>query len=195
MGGGKTLFSSLKAKEFSKINQNSKIYSNYKLNLPNAVYTPYLFLDYSSLNCDMIICDDIYSMQNLNGFIALIVNMSRKLELEIILTCQYRTMIPPMIRMLSVLTEVQYSKENDILFVIYQKGENLELEWAYNAVKEAKNLYDTKEVVNISTQSKIEKEIMKWSKSIEDLEINISLFAKNRLTQDKMFKKLRKHFE
>ena len=100
MGTGKTLGATLYAFEFAKQNPKAKIYANYKIKLKNAIYTPFMFLPFSKLSNCLIICDDFHTLRNLQSFIGVIVNLSRKKDISIIITAQYYTQIPKQIRTL-----------------------------------------------------------------------------------------------
>lgn len=195
MGGGKTLFATAYAVEYSKKYPNRPIYANYNIKLKNVVYTPLLFLPISQISECLIIADDIYASKNLDTLIGIIVNISRKSDIEVIITCQYYTMIPKMIRTLSQIVEVEYVRETDTLYILQKipvrEGfceENLfKIE---NAVSNVGNLYDTKQIVTFATASEIENEILKYSHSLRDLELNVNLYTENRTERQRLFKKL-----
>lgn len=195
MGGGKTLFSSLYALEWSKIHENGKIYSNYRLNLPNATFTKFGLLPFSELeqnNHTLIILDDFLALkQQVSGILQCIANMSRKLNIDLILTAQYYTFVPKSIRELGQLTEVWYSKTSDILYVAFRKNSENE-EWETykirNAVKIVKklDLYDTNEIVAFASEAEIAREIATICKLDSDIKRNVEMIT----TSDKRRKKL-----
>lgn len=189
MGKGKTLFASLYALKYSKDYPNNKIYSNYRLKLPNAVYSPYMILPFSELSECLIICDDFANLSNLNSFVTIISSLSRKLDIDIILTCQYYTMIPPIIRVLGKFVEVNYVKEKDILECVLIDQDGMKyLVFVQEAVKKAKNLYNTKEVVKMVNDNVILNEIKKMNLKNEDILDNLYYFFKNKTKIDKYFK-------
>lgn len=192
MGQGKTLFTTLFALIFSQNNPNSKIYANYHLDLPNFIFTPFMFLEYSKLDNCLIICDDFYALQNLKSFIMIIVNLSRKVNLTILLSAQYYTMIPKQIRMISDFeVRCEYFKEIDYLRITRIDGDNnnFKNDFLY-AVNIAKDLYDTNEVVVFPTESNMIKELVKYSKNKSDLELNLTLYSRNASTRRKLFKQI-----
>lgn len=189
MGRGKTLFATLYALEYSKIYPNSKIYANFRLNLPNVIFTQFGFLPFSELeNSDraLIIFDDFLAIkQQISGLLQIIANTSRKLNLDIILTCQYYTMIPKSVRTLSQIVEVIYKKRSDTLFVAFREEitDEKEISWTLfhvpNAVKIAKELYNTKEIVSFASDENLAAEIVKMSKNKEDIEKNIQILSQS----------------
>lgn len=193
MRRGKTLFATCYALEYSKKYPNNKIFANYKLKLPNFIYTPYMFLPESELSNCLIIADDFYSLSNLEGFISLVVNKSGKLDIEIIMTCQYYTMIPPKIRLVSdYRVECKYIKEQDILFLAFIDLDNqIFLKQINNAVQIAKEIYDTYQVVERPTEKDIAKEIIKFSKNQRDIEKNIEMFTHAISKQNRIRKLIR----
>ena len=195
MGRGKTLFASLYAKEYSTRFPDRKIYCNYHLNLQNVIYSPCMFLPYKSLEKCLIIYDDIYSSKSLDRLIGIIVNLSRKKDLDIILTGQYYTMIDKRVRILSTEILVQYDKNNDSLeFAVERSKDDDPKQYDFYRIREiskvAKGLYDTNEVVDFSTPMKIREEIKKFSTNIEELEVNVSLYTNNQQKIVKMTKEL-----
>lgn len=196
MGGGKTLFATLYAKEYSKLYPNAKIYANYHLKLSNVVFTQFGFLPFSELEKEeraLIILDDFLAIKNqTSGIMQIIANSSRKLNLDIILTCQYYTMIPKSIRELSQIVEVWYSKRYDILYVAFQKindeAKSVEYEMykVHGAVKLAKDLYDTKEIVAFASDMEIAKEIIKLSKTQKDIDRNVECYTQSETKRKKM---------
>lgn len=195
MGGGKTLYSSLYALEWSKIHENGKIYANYRLKLPNFTYSRFGLLPFSELEKNehtLIILDDFLALkQQVSGILQCIANMSRKLNIDLILTAQYYTFVPKSVRELGQLTEVWYSKQSDILYVAFRKNVDND-EWEMykirNAVRTVKklNLYDTNEIVAFASEAEIAKEIAEICKSVDDIKRNVEMIT----TSDKRRKKL-----
>lgn len=189
MGGGKTLFATLYAKEYSRMYPKQLIYSNFKLKLPNSTYSPFLLLPFSQLKKCLIIADDYYALQNVGGFVQVVVNLSRKLDIDIIITCQYYTMVTKMLRTLAnELVEVTYDISQDILLAAFDKSR---IYYVENAVKLGKKLYDTKEVVKFPTDTVIEKELLKVSATEEDLELNCQMMIKDSRKRKALFQKLK----
>jgi hypothetical protein len=193
MGKGKTLLSTLYALMYSILYPKNKIYANYTLKLSNAVFTPYLFIPISELESCLIIADDFYALKNAKNLLGLIVNCSRKLDITVIITCQYYAMIQPIIRTLSQIISVDYDKEKDLLgLIIYDSSKThiITMNIVENAVERVKNIYDTKEVVKSQIDSKIKDEIVRFSHNLEDLETNISYYTSNQSVQKRWFKEL-----
>lgn len=176
MGGGKTLFSTWYAKLYRNHYGNNIIYANYKLNLPNCVYTPNVILPFSELSDCLIIVDDCYAISN-KGFINIAVNISRKKNVEMILTAQYYTMISKLIRTLSTIVNVFYVKErNAILCYFVFNAESTQQRVYKKVLTQVDSLfdeYDTEEVVKFPTFESLIEEIATFSKTKSDIEQNI----------------------
>jgi hypothetical protein len=196
MGKGKTLFCSLMALLYSLLFPNNKIYSNFKLNLPNAIYTQLMLFSLTDLHDCMIICDDFYAMKNLENLIAVMVNLSRKNNIQIYLTCQYYSMINRMIRTLSEIIDLDLQKKEELLFIrridMNRKIHYYVIDKVFSRIN---NLYNTNEVVEFALDSEIEKEIVNKSKNKRDLEYNIKVLIKNKYERTKLMKKLLPFFE
>ena len=193
MGKGKTLLTTHLAKRYSIINPDSKIYSNYKLKLKSAIYSPFLIFPYTKLENCMLICDDFANLKNLDAFISIISSLSRKKDIEIILTAQYYSMIPLLIRSLSQLIEVNYYNRIDVLKIIITNCDGIsKTKYIKEAVKKVKSLYDTKEVVKIPTDNAIIEELKSFNLSKEDLDMNLYFLFKNKNKIDKYSKILTK---
>jgi hypothetical protein len=192
MGSGKTLYMTLFAKEYSKLNPDSKIYSNYNIKLPNVIKSDFMFLPIESLRNCLILADDFYNLKTMSFFIMIIASMSRKLNISLLITAQRFTMVSKTLRELSDY-EVNcfYNSEKDELSIVKIDINNTsELYILQNAVKLAKPLYDTNETVCLPIPSILEKEILKWSKSKLDLETNICFFTANSQKRQSLYKKL-----
>lgn len=199
MGSGKTLFSTLYALEYSRKNPNNKIYANYSIkNIQNFIYSKFGFLPFSELNDCLIILDDFLAVkQNLQGYLQIIANSSRKNDIDIILTAQYYTFIPPSIRILSKSIAVRYFKNCDTLLVhVEREPQSLKFD-SYkigNAVKLAQDHYDTREIVSFATESDYIAEILKISKNREDIERNVALFTQSEEKRKKILQKIDSEF-
>ena len=198
MGTGKTLFATNYAVDYQKRNPNNNIFANYNLKLKNFHFTPFMFLPFTKLNNCLLICDDFYALQNLQAFTSIICNLSRKMNLDIILTAQYYTMIPPKIRMLSNYEiRTKYIKSKDILLIAAKTLDGLiKPRMVKNAVKRAKNVYNTNEIVKMPSERVIIGEIERVSTNLDDLEFNLQLFSNNMRTRNRIQKEIleRKNF-
>lgn len=200
MGSGKTLFATLYAIEYDRKNPENRIYANYSLkNIKNFVFTQFGFLPFSELENAIIIYDDILSIkQQISGLAQIIANASRKKNLDIIITAQYYTMIPKSIRELSVNFLVQYDKKRDILFVGKERIDEQRKEVVYdkyyvrNAVKQSKDYYDTREVVSFASEKDIAREILKYSKTDDDIEKNVQFYSTSKQARKDMLSLIEK---
>lgn len=190
MGRGKTLFATNMAKEYSERNPNNKIYANYKLKLPNFVYTPFFFFPLSKISDSLIIGDDMKALETLKRFVSIVANTSRKLNLDIILTAQFYTMIPPACREIFNYQVIPYyTKKNDLLktWGITPDGKVKRRDF-HNAVKNVKHLFDTKEVVKVPSEKIIKYAIMYNSEYLEDLEFNLYLYTGDKRVYKRLMK-------
>jgi len=192
MGSGKTLFSTLYAIEYAKNFPGNAIYANYTLkNLPNFHYTPYLFIPFSRLENALIIADDFYALKCVDTLVSVVVNLSRKRFIDLVLTCQYYTMIPPAVRRLSdALVTCQYQKPGDLLLVRMEKFPHVLQFKVEGATRIAGNYYDTREVVPFPTDREIAGEIKKNSENEEDIERNVMMFTKNKAERKRLLEML-----
>ena len=181
-GSGKTLFTTNYAKEYSKKFPKNKIYANYKLNLKNAVYNPFMLLNYSELDNCLIIIDDIKGIKNFDYFTTLIANWSRKSHFHILLTGQYIRYFKKSIREMSEFeVQCKYLKKKDILLVAFINPNNkVYYQQIKNAVKRAKKIYDTFEKTPLPTNTNLIEIIKNCSKSVNDIEVNLSLYFTQR---------------
>lgn len=192
MGGGKTLFATLYALLFSQKRKNSKIFANFRLKLENFRYIPYLFMPFSELENGLLIVDDIYGATNAKQFITVIVNYSRKINLHIILTAQYYTMIPPLIRTVSnYIVSVKFIQINGVDLLIAQPDKpNSSKIITLNPIKKVGKIYDTTEIVPIITEKQIRREILNNSPTKDDLELNIACYTSSYQRQRKIYSDL-----
>lgn len=183
-GTGKTLFSANYAFEYRNKFPDNIIYSNFKLNLSNAIYSPFMFLNYSEIDNALIIIDDIRGIKNFENFIFIITNWSRKSKLHILLTGQYYTHFKKESRTLAEYeVHTLYKKERDILFVAFvDNNHNVHYQQIPDAVKRGKKIYNTYEKVPIPTQTRLIELVKETSKNMDDLEINLSLYFAKRKT-------------
>jgi len=181
-GSGKTLLTTNYAIEYRRKFPKNKIYSNYKLNLKNAVYSPFMLLNYSELDNCLIIIDDIKGIKNFDYFTTLIANWSRKSKFHILLTGQYIRYFKKSVREMSEFeVQCKYLKKKDILLIAFINPENnVHYQQIKNAVKRAKPIYDTFEKVPLPTNNNLIEIIKKNSKSVNDIEVNLSLYFSQR---------------
>ena len=101
-GGGKTCLTVFLARLYNELNPKNNIYANFKLNIENAIYSRFMFLPFSIIekgNC-MIIFDDFYALKNIEQYTSILAVLSRKVNVEILLTIQYYTMAKKELRSL-----------------------------------------------------------------------------------------------
>jgi hypothetical protein len=189
MGAFKTSTATIFARAYSEKNAASKIYANFHLLLPNSIFTPFMFLPYSQLDKCLIIADDFYALKNVEGFIAVIVNMSRKLSIDAILTCQYYTMIPKQLRELStVIISPKYFPDLKTLKLNCDFKDFQSIMLIEDPISLCKDYYDTTEIVEFPTLSKIKAELLKISKNKDDYELNVQLYTRNKAERKELMR-------
>lgn len=181
-GSGKTLLTTNYAIDYSRKFPKNKIYSNYKLNLKNAFYNPFMLLNYSELDNCLLIIDDIKGIKNFDYFTTLIANWSRKSKFHILLTGQYIRYFKKETREMSEFeVQCKYIKNKDVLLIAFINPNNkVYYQKIKNAVKNSKKIYDTFEKIPIATNYNLIEIIKKNSKSVNDIEVNLSLYFNQR---------------
>ncbi|HEY0090643.1 MAG TPA: hypothetical protein VGB37_17460 [Candidatus Lokiarchaeia archaeon] len=194
MGGGKTLFATLFALDYSIRYPEQPIFANYHLKLSKFHFNPFILLPFSELEKCLIICDDFYALHNAEGLIEVIVCYSRKRSIDIVITTQYYTDIALKIRTLSdYIIQVKYVKENDVLrFSVLDKLNIIKKYEINNAVAKIAKIYDTNEIVKFPSERILELEVEKNSHNVEDLETNCAIiYPHNSAKRNKLFNKIR----
>jgi len=215
-GTGKTLASSIFALLYAELNPNNIIYANYHLNIYNNItnknvcqYVPYSLLPFSIIENGnaMIILDDFYAIKNSDFYSSILASMSRKLDLELLLTIQYYTDITKRVRNLcqkEIMPEItniddkgKLTHNSELILKFYNpkslKLEKIEsipnvLNLLLNNIKTKNiytkgNLYNTKEKVEFSIPSEVIEAIAKISNNFHDIEINAYImYSKNNTT-------------
>jgi len=213
VGSGKTLALTIFAVEYSKKYPNNIIYSNVLLDLHNFRYIPDVYLPHTSLNnCFIGLDDSRNSMKGLNELITTMENMRRKNNLFVFLVGHDKTDFLPRIRenaeykiipyiYCNVCGFTDFNRENqkckkcnalnsDILeFVMINRKEQNFWFKIDNPLQYIK-YYNTKQVVNRPSTRNIIEIIKENSKTLDDLEINISTFTKDSRKKMKLYKQL-----
>ena len=196
------------ALDYHEQHPNNQIYANFhiysgnypisKKPLKNFNFIPYLFLPISQLSNCMIIADDYSNISdNIDTLIKIIANMSRKTDVEVLLSGQDYTMINPKLRRMSEyiiyprlsidisVHRLDFYKENEKLLRIFQHRK-----YKVGIIKRVGKYYNTNEIVPFGTERKLLLEIKKYSKNIDDLEINLECFTRNARKRKKFFNDL-----
>lgn len=195
-GAGKTLWASLYALEWAKNHPKGKIFANYHLNLPNANFTPIMFLPFDKLKDCLIIFDDVSSLETIMRFSKVTANRSRKKQMELIFTAQYYTMVPRQLRkMADFRVRTKFDKYKDTLTAfVNMREKGIRTIIYHGAIKTVKklNLYDTNEVVDDPTESEVIAEIIRLSKSKRDVEKNLLIYSGNKAERKSLLKEILK---
>lgn len=192
MGGGKTAWATNYARDYSEQFAENKIFGNYKLKLPNYIYNPFFFYPLKDLENSLMIMDDVKALGMLMRFASIITNMSRKLNISIIITTQVPKFVVKEIRdLMNYLIFPTYYKNSDTIrfkgIDLTNRVFNGEI---INAVRNVKDLYDTKEVVKVPTDTIIKWAIIHVSEYREDLDFNLFLYSGNKRKRDSMLKEI-----
>lgn len=192
MGSGKTMLATLIAKYYSEKYPNRKIFANYQIKLPNFIYSPYMILPFSELKESLLICDDYYALQNTKGFTQVLVNLSRKNDIDIILTAQRDIMIDKTTRMLStIILKPLFDKKRNLMIIYKQSGSKMDdyefFRYIRNPIDKIKGFYETKEIVKICYDNAIIEELKKL-KNKEDLQTNINFLYRNKKERQAVLK-------
>lgn len=202
VGAGKTILTVIKAIEFSDRKPKSRIFANFHLKgFKNFEFNPLCFFPFDKLQDTMIIIDDIYGKKNYDNYTGMCVNVSRKLDLEMYITCQDDIFVPAVLRRMAYLIYPTYIKELDLLIFSkyrekYDRIEHKIIRRNYgtfiieNAVKIAGNRFNTYEIVAEPLESEYLAEIKRISKTDKDIERNINLFTKNKTDRKRLKREL-----
>ena len=210
-GAGKTslgVYLAYKYRYEFKASYNNPIYSTIKLNIPNSIYTPYMLLPYSKIlkgKC-LILIDDIVNLKNANPIIELLAILSRKTDIDIIITSQYDKIdVEKKIRQLChfhIKVELQGKKIKDSDFY-EQHGTNLiqyiflpddkvlqDIKVVKDIFVKINGLFDTNEVPPRLTDRIKKQEILSISNDIETLEFNCDMLYRDKRKALKVLKEL-----
>lgn len=199
MGGGKTLLATICAFTYLWLNPESKVYANYKINHPRAVYCPYGFLPFDEIRDCMVIFDDMEDLSWLGGLMSIVANYSRKRNITIICTGQYYAQFSRKARLLMdyEVEPTGYSKKSDNIFynILKKDADDNVIVGSYGHyfthASKYFDKYDTTEEVNRPYPHIIKREILKMSNSPDELDDNLFLWTGNARNR---YKKLRNEF-
>lgn len=200
-GKGKTCLCVYLARVYNQLNPLNTIYANFKLNIPNSVYSRFLFLPFSTIekgNC-MLIFDDFYALKNVEQYTSILAVLSRKVNVEILITIQYYTMVKKELRnlchyeIIPHLTDIENKRLTDTSKLILEMyhpitEELLSVRQINNILELIKGFYDTNEIVKFPSERNITAEIAKFSNDLSDIEFNTSLYTKNQSTKKRIIK-------
>lgn len=208
-GSGKTALLVFFAKYFRELYPNWEIWNNLNLNISNSKYTEFGYLPSSEfLKGNKLICfDDIINLGNLKAYQEFLAVISRKTNTSIIMTCQYYTDIEKKLRRLChgeihpKLTHLKFDKithsyrlteKSTLIYDVYNP-ETLEYKGTHSISKILsiiQNAYNTNEIPKRPSERIIKEEILKYSKNLDDLEFNISVYTNNTTKQRRLLKQL-----
>lgn len=200
-GKGKTCLCVYLARLYNYLNPNNRIYANFKLNIPNSVYSRFLFLPFSTIekgNC-LLIFDDFYALRNVEQYTSILAVLSRKVNVEILITIQYYTMVKKELRnlchfeIIPHLTDIQNKKltnTSKLIIEMYNPitEQLISIRQINDILKLINGYYDTNEIVKFPSERNIIQEIAQFSNDLSDVEFNTSLYTKNQATKKRVVK-------
>jgi len=221
MGKGKTLTGVNAILEHREIHPNSEIFANLHLweniekqiPMKNFTYSPLMIFPYSKIeklkNC-FILIDDFSNLKNSKNIASLICNISRKMNITILITCQRIKQVHPKIREVCLFYDsytfnsikCEYIKSKDLIeLTCYNEfspeniinNEYIET-YYYTNVSKAFKCYDTNEIVPYLTENDVIQEIIKFSDNQRDLDVNLEACFNNRTIRNKIFNVLVKKY-
>ncbi|NMC61214.1 MAG: hypothetical protein GYA51_17805, partial [Candidatus Methanofastidiosa archaeon] len=140
----------------------------------------------------LLICDDYYALQNTKGFTQVLVNLSRKNDIDIILTAQRDIMIDKTTRILStIILKPLFDKKRNLMIIYKQSGSKMDdyefFRYIRNQIQKVQGLYETKEIVKVCYDNAIIEELKKL-KNKEDLQTNINFLYRNKKERQAVLK-------
>lgn len=200
-GGGKTTFTTFHALLYHQLYPNSHIYANYIINLPKSIfhYTPVMILPLNEIiNSErtLIIIDDIKSLPILDFFITIIASISRKKNLDIMITGQYYTMFSRELRFLSTYEVNVEIKDNLILQVKMIDQNDINYDFDIECIdKYVFPYFNTNQVVEIVDYDLIYQELLKFCKTKKDIVQNVAYLIKAKKEKKSMITAICKELE
>lgn len=202
VGKGKTKTAIAFTLLFKELFPLLECYGNVKIKMKGFHFTPYLVFPFSKFKNNnnpekpiVLFLDDISNLRFLSGFNDYINATQRKLNLIILITSQYYTMIKREVRMTTTYL-VNVNEVNDTMYFTLTDRENNITQHHINNISFFHDKYDTNFVVNTASKRNLHKEILKVSKNLDDLEQNLLIYyGKNVSMYEKYWKQLKKEFE
>lgn len=212
-GNGKTAICINFAVDYRINNPNNEIYSNLPINISKTIYTPLGYIPFSEMKKGnkMIILDDFGNLDNTKSYSVYLATICRKTNTQMLLTCQYaKTQIQKSLREMCeycikpFTTNKIYNSEKGKYFmtneskIIYKTYKTVEplndvpisVKVIHNPLEVIQDLYNTSELVEIPNERLIKQEILRFSKTIRDIELNVCIYTKNRTIQKRLMKEL-----
>lgn len=187
-GDGKTIAVVARAYTRLKNEPDLNVYANFHIKLPRCHYSPHMFLDFEKLGKSMIIYDDVSNAKVLERYAGVCANLSRKTFMDLVFTGQGKTMIPKVIR--DIMDYRLYPNiRGNTLYITERRRGKQPLKYKYtNCFKTIGRLYNTNEIVPITLESDIIKEIIKLSKTKRQVEIYLMIYSGNYAKRERLLK-------
>jgi hypothetical protein len=192
----------LKLKKEGKLNrQISLIVSNIDINLPNAIYSPFLLMPFSEIQSrhKFIIVDDIKSLRNIDGFLTFIGSISRKTNSSVIITAQYEKQIPKELREQTQFDMCRFSldKESDVMIYEIKYSDTKRVtEYYYfeDCIKRVGRLYHSEQINELPEDSALETELIYQSPTKFDLRKNATILYRDKKERKSQIRRIEENF-
>lgn len=208
-GHGKTALSVIFALIYRKDNTKNPIYANFQIDVNNFIYTQFGFLPFSEIKKgnSLIVLDDFGNLDDTKTYSVYLATICRKTNTQMLLTIQYYTQIPKILRelcdyeIIPYLTNLKYNEikgkyemtnKTKLIYTSFNpiSQDFISMKLINNPLELIKNKYDTTELVDIPNERLIKQEILKFSKNIRDIELNLSIYTKDKRKYVRMLKEL-----
>lgn len=192
----------LQLRKESKLKREiSLIVSNIDINLPNAIYSPFLLMPFSQIQLrhKFIIVDDIKSLRNIDGFLTFVGSISRKTNSTVIITAQYDKQIPKELREQTQYDMCRFSLDKDEDIMIYEinytdKNRKTEHYYFQDCIKRVGRLYHSEQINELPEESALETELIFQSPSKFDLRKNATMLYKDKRERRSQIRKIEENF-
>jgi len=208
-GKGKTALAIFLCRLYRENNPKNIIYSNFNLNISLTVYTEFGFIPSSTIfkGNSLIVFDDIVNLGNIKGLITYLAVVCRKTNTDMILTAQDYVDIPRKLRDLCHyqiephITNLEYSnvlncfrmtKESELIYELYNPKtlDYINSHTISDILIAIKGYYNTNEIPKRPIERIIKKEIAKYSKNLDDIEFNVSIWSNDKRDQKRLIREI-----
>jgi hypothetical protein len=196
-GSGKTLLTVLLAFLFKAKEPRLKIYANFNIDIDDFTFIELGIIPFTKmkeLEYVMIIFDDIKVLKNIDNFMNVIANISRKNSFDILFTSQYYTYLNKEGRQQSDYQVLPiYNKKDKILDAYFTDLDNEVFPFTFTNPNDFFDKYDTKNIIDFPDDDDIYEYVKKNTDNVKDLKTNLKSILK-KTDYNKYLKKIVKEF-